>query len=244
MNQVRSIVVIISTVLILSGVAAGQRRSRPKPKPAPPSPAPTAASSPAKRPVTVNLKEGGPVTGLFLRADAESVQVEIPSGRLTIKLNEVDSLIFNSEEDPAKSLSPDNSDLAIPAARKAYTALRKLADAARLRLPYAQYGNLLIEVRQVVEEALGVMPESVLKTEIVRAMEVYTDAGQAWGATEGRSVLPIDTEPGASLMRKYEIKPGVNAVGQADHLRIDTTLNKIWAAAGVYLKNIAALLNQ
>jgi hypothetical protein len=244
MNCIRSGVVIISIALILSGVAAGQRRSRPKSKPGPPSPVPTAPSSPPKRPVTVNLKEGGPVTGLFLRADAESVQVEIQSGRLTIKLNEVDSLIFNSEEEPAKNLPQEAPDPAIPATRKAYTALRKLSDAATLRLPYAQYGNLLIEVRQVVEEMLGVIPESALKTEIVRAMDVYTDAGQAWGATEGKSILPINTEPGASLMRKYEIKPGVNAVGQADHLRIDTTLSTIWAAGGVRLRNIAALLNQ
>src|SRR5262249_40567227 len=138
---------------------------------------------------------------------------------------------------PAPDLNPQ-------AARKAYAALTKMADAAKIKLPYGQYGTLLIDVRQVVEESLVSLPESALKYEIARAMETYTDAGLAWGAAQTNGHIPISSDPGATLMRKYDIKPGVNQLGQADHLEINATLKAIWAMAGARLNNVATLLRQ
>jgi hypothetical protein len=90
----RSLAMIIFAVLVISAPAAGQRRSRPKPKTAP---ARAAAPVPTKRPVTVTLKQGDQVEGNFLRADTETIEVEIQSGRLTIKMNDVASLVFVDE---------------------------------------------------------------------------------------------------------------------------------------------------
>jgi len=240
---------IISATLVLSTIAAGQKRSRPKPKPAPD---PAATPAPAKRPVTVNLKQGEPVTGNFLRADAETMQVEIRSGQLTIKMSEVASLVFSEEgEAAAKPVEQEQKDPdapapnpSLPAARKAHAALRKLAEAAKIKLPLGQYGNLLIETKLVVDEALMEISEYTLKTEITRAMEAYFDAGQAWGAAQANERIPVNSEPGATLMRKYQIKPGVNRLGQADHLELDTTLKTIWAVAGARLNYVAALIRQ
>ncbi|MGH9940345.1 MAG: hypothetical protein ACREAM_29230, partial [Blastocatellia bacterium] len=247
---------------VMSTIVAGQRRSRPKPKPAP---APAAAPAPAKRPVTVNLKHGDPVTGNFLRADAETMQVEIRSGHLTIKMSEVASLVFADEEETAarpveeERKDPDApaTDPSLPAARKAYAGLRKLAEAAKIKLPLGQYGNLLIETKTVVDEALTEISDYSLKNEIARTLEAYYDAGQAFGAARtydtGRVFgaarvieqrIPVDTEPGATLMRKYQIKPGVNRLGQADHLELDTALKTIWAVAGARLNYVAALIKQ
>ena len=248
MNQVRNLAMITSAVLVLSGTAAGQRRPRPKPKPASAS---AATLAPAKRPVTVNLKQGDPVMGNFMRADAETVQVEVQSGQLTIKMSEVASLVFTDDEEPAKPAeeAPKDSDPApanptLPAARKAYAALSKLAEAAKIKLPYGQYGNLLIELRPMVDEAMVELPEGALKTEITRALENYTDAAQAWGAAQVNGRVPTANEPGTSLMRKYEIKPSVNRLGQADHLEIDTTLKTIWAVAESRLNYIATLIKR
>ena len=252
MSRIRNIAFVITVVLVMSGIAAGQRRPRPKPKPAPSAPATITSPSSVKRPVTVNLKEGEPVTGNFLRADAETVQVEVRSGRLTINMSEVASLVFADEggsvakapeENPKESEAPA-SDPNLPAARKAYGALRKLAEAAKIKLPSGQYGTLLIEVRQVVEEALAGLPDSSVKIEIARTMEIYTDAGQAYGAAQPDGHIPITAEPGATLIRKYDIKPGVNRLGQADHLELDTALKTIWAAAGARLNYVAALIRQ
>jgi len=243
----KRLAMIISAVLIMSAIAAGQKRARPKPKPSP-----AATPSPAKRPVTVNLKQGDPVTGNFLRADAETMQVEIRSGQLTIKMSEVASLVFSDEgeatarpaEEEQRDTAAPATDPNLPAARKAYAALRKLAEAAKIKLPLGQYGNLLIETKPMVEEALMEISEYALKTEIARALEAYYDAGQAWGAAQTNDRIPINSEPGATLMRKYQIKPGVNRLGQADHLELDTALKTIWTVAGARLNYVAALIRQ
>src|SRR5262245_24985189 len=266
MNKGKRVTLIVTAVFLMSGIASGQRRSRPKSKPAPPAPATTIAPAPAKRPVTVNLKEGDPVTGNFLRADAETMQIEIRSGRLTIKMSEVASLVFTEEgetaarraEEEQKETSTPPPDPSLPAARKAYAALRKLAEAAKIKLPLGQYGNLLIETKTVVEEALTEISDYSLKNEIARTLDAYYDAGQAWGAAQaydtGRRTLGaarvieqrilVDSEPGATLMRKYQIKPGVNRLGLADHLELDTTLKTIWGVAGARLNYVAALIRQ
>lgn len=251
MLRVGSVTTIILITLITSITVAGQTRARPRPRPTTPAPAPATVSAPARRAVTVNLKQGEPVTGNFVRADPETVQVEMASGRLTIKLSDVASLVFapaatssTTTEEAAKSSAPANPNAPSPAARKAYTALRKLADAAQLGLPYGQYGNLLIETKAAVGEAMATIPEGTLKTYLAQAMDAYTDAGQAWSAMQTKGILLIAVEPAATLMNKYSLRPDVNQLGQANHLRLDTTLSTIWAAAGNHLNNLAALLKQ
>ncbi len=253
MNWIRSFMMIISAVLVMPGITAGQKRPRPKPKPAKPAPASAATPATAKRPVTVNFKEGDPLTGNFLRADAETVLIEVRGGRLTIRMSDVASLVFSGEvetattrpaEDEPRDPAPVASDPNLTAVRKAYEALRKLSEAAKIKLPLGQYGNLLIETKPVVDEALTEITEYTLKVETARTIEAYTDAGLAWGAAPPNGRLPIDSEPAATLMRKYQIKPGVNRLGQADHLEIDTTLKTIWAQAEARLNYIAALLRR
>src|SRR5262245_20893714 len=91
MNRVRTTLLIFTGVLLLTGVASGQKRARPKTKPAPPPPATVYSPAPAKLPVTINLKQGETVKGDFLRADPETVLVDVSSGRLTIKMSDVAS---------------------------------------------------------------------------------------------------------------------------------------------------------
>jgi hypothetical protein len=272
MNQGKRLAYIISIVIILSVTGFGQRRPRPKTKPRPPGQAASVSPAPAARPVTVNLKEGDPVTGNFLRADAETVQVEIRSGQLAIKMSEVASLVFSEEggagsrqaeaDRPVEAERKDANeqpaaDPGLPAARKAYAALRKLAEAAKIKLPAGQYGNLLIEAKTVTDEALMEISDYSLKNEITRTLDAYYDAGQALGAArayETRQLwnqvgvveqrIPVDTEPGATLMRKYQIKPGVNRLGLADKLELDATLKTIWAVAAARLNYVGVLIRQ
>jgi hypothetical protein len=262
----KSLAMIIFVVLLISATAAGQRRSRPKPKTAP---ARAAAPAPTKRAVTVNLKQGDSVTGNFLRADAETMEVEIQSGRLTIKMNDVASLVFVDEgvmpvEEEQKDAVSPAQDPGPAAGRKAYAALRKLAEAANIKLPQGQYGDLLIDTKTVVEDALTEISDYSLKNQIASTLEAYLDAGQAWGAARPYETrrqralgsdpwgparvieqrIPIDSEPGATLMRKYQIKPGVNRLAQPDHLELDTALKAIWAVAGARLNYLATLIRQ
>lgn len=268
MNRGKRIILIIIAVIVMCGIAVAQKRPRPKPKPAPPATPAGASLAPAKRPVTVNLKQGDQVTGNFLRADAETMQIEIRSGQLTIKMREVASLVFSeegereiaarpAEEEPKDPETPPPNP-SLPAARKAYAELRKLSEAAKIKLPLAQYGNLLIETKTAVEDALTEISDYSLKNEIARTLEAYYDAGQALGAARTYDVprqtfgsprvieqrIPIDSEPGATLMRKYQIKPGVNRLGLADHLELDTALKAIWGVASQRLNYVATLIRQ
>jgi hypothetical protein len=256
MNRNKNIAVTIFTILVIFGpdyIVNGQGKTRPKTRPRPPaaSPAPASTAAPAKLPVIVNLKDGESVKGHFIRADAENLQVEVRSGKLSIKMSEVYGMIFESDEEaPSKSveevvknLDQEAADPTLPVARKAYNTLRRLAEAGQLRVPYSQYSAQLFEAKSVVDEALGVLPDGAIKIDLTRALEVLTDAARAWGAVTRNDKIPINTEPGATLMEKYKIKPELNAVSQADHLKLDTALKTILSAAEPMLRNIAFIMN-
>jgi hypothetical protein len=105
------------------------------------------------------------------------------------EVNEMNAVVGN----------PSDADPTLPVARKAYNSLRRLSEAAQIRVPFSQYGNLLFETKTVVEEALAQLPDGAIKIDLARALEVYTDAAKAWGAVQVNGTIPINTEPGARL---------------------------------------------
>jgi hypothetical protein len=265
MNRNRYVGSIIFTILVIFGphyFANGQGKPRPKTRPRPPatSPAPASNAAASKVPVIVNFKDGKHINGLFLGADTETVQVLVRSKKTSIKMSEVFSIVFETDETDAeapsksieevvKNLESDGTDPTLPVARKAYNSLRRLAEAIEVRVPYSQYSAQLFEAKTVVDEAAGVLPDGAVKIDLKHALEVFTDAARAWGAVQqqygpyaGR--IPINAEPGSSLMQKYRIKPELNAVAQADHLKLDTALKTILAAAEQILRNIDLVLGQ
>jgi hypothetical protein len=256
MSWNKNIAVIIFTIFVIFGpdyLVNGQGKTRPKTRPRPPaiSPAPASPPAPAKLPVIVNLKDGESVKGHFIRADAENLQVEVRSGRLSIKMSEVFSLIFESDEEaPSKSveevvknIEQEAADQTPPIARKAYNSLRRLAEAGQLKVPFSQYSAQLFEAKGLVDEAAGALPDgSAVEIDLTRALEVFTDAARAWGAASRNERIPINTEPGSTLMAKYKIKPELNAVAQADHLKLDTALKTILSAAEPMLRNIGFII--
>jgi hypothetical protein len=249
----------------MSTIAYGQKRTRPKPKTAS-----AIAPGPVKRPVNITLKKGDEISGNFLRADTETMEIEVSSGRLTIRMSEVSSLFFIGEEEKSTEEEPKDDDSSAPAApapglsaeRKAFEALRKLEEAANIKLPQGEYGNLLIDAKLVIDEALIDISDYSLKSAISRTLEAYYDAGQAlgaaqdftprrtWGAVRGEASriaeqrIPVDSEPGATLMRKYEIKPGLNRLASPDHLKLDEALKAIWAVASARLSYVASLIRR
>jgi hypothetical protein len=251
----------------MSTIAFGQKRARPKPKTAP-----ATATAPVKRPVNITLKKGDEISGDFLRADTETMEVETRSGKLTIRMSEVSSLYFIGEDEkpaeeertdtapPSKSRG-DLGDPSLQAERKAYAALRKLDEAAKIKLPAGQYGDLLIDAKTIIDEALMDISDYQLKNAITRTLEAYYDASQALGAAQSyeprrtpmtwgsarvisEQRIPVKSEPGATLMRKYQIKPEVDRLAQADHMKLDEALKAIWAVAGARLNYVATLIRQ
>src|SRR5215475_15516272 len=260
----RNPTIIISAILFATTIAYGQKQARSKAKPAP---ATAPAPARVKRPVNVVLKRGDEISGNFLRADAETMEVEIPSGKLTIKWSEVSSLYFTGETEQPEEEQKEQKDTAPPAAnpslqaeRKAYAALRKLDEAAKIKLPAGQYGDLLIDAKTTIDEALMDISDYSLKSAITRTLEAYYDAGHALGPAQpyeprrtpptrgsARVInerIPVKSEPGATLMRKYQIKPEVDRLAQADHLKLDEALKAIWAVASARLNYVATFVRQ
>ena len=263
----RSLAIIISAILCMSTIAFGQKRERPKPKAAP-----ATATGPVKRPVNITLKKGDEISGNFLRADTETMEVETKSGKLTIRISEVSSLYFigedeKPEEEEQKDTAPpsksrgDQGDPGLQAERKAYAALRKLDEAAKIKLPAGQYGDRLIDAKTTIDEALMDISDYSLKNAITRTLEAYYDVGQALGAAQSyeprrtpmtwgsarvinEQRISVKSEPGATLMRKYQIKPEVDRLAQADHMKLDEALKAIWAVASARLNYVASLIRQ
>jgi hypothetical protein len=237
--KVRNHAIPLLLLLLLPIHIAAQKRPRPKPRLTTPVPAAP------KFPVVVTLIEGDPIKGMFLQADAETVLVEVPSGRLSISIRKIANLQFANEAPEPKEAEtdqPTEEDQYQPAARKARAELRKLVEAAQIKLAEGEYGRLLIEVKPVIEEIAAGLPECPLKSDMLRAIDVYTDAGRAMGAADRFGHIPVASEPGATLMRKYNLRPELNRLASPDHLLLDPTLTTIWNRAAYFYNSISSYI--
>lgn len=230
-------------------------------------PTPTPTPTNTKQPVSIKLKNGDLIIARLLHRDNQTIQVDLAEGPRTIRLSEIQALTYLEEKPADEKSSKDKSSTTAseetaanqPAAaseqimangRRAYAALRKLAVAAQIGSPYPQFSYLLIETKAAVDESLSTIPENAIKAELAAAMEAYLDAGQALAAAQTVAmppgqvvvVLSIGSDPGAMLMKKYGIKPAVNALGQEDRLMLDATLSAIWAVANTHLANAGPML--
>jgi hypothetical protein len=117
-----SIVVLLTAYLCPS--SAGYAQTRPgrkgptgvKPTPAPETPGVAQKPQPAPRKVTVNLRNGDPVTGSLLKADAETIEIEVAGNRLTIKWDDVSSVTTPGavEAKPAESAGSPGAGVVAP----------------------------------------------------------------------------------------------------------------------------------
>jgi hypothetical protein len=72
-----------------------QRRSRPSANNQTSSTISSPATQRAQRQVTINLKNGAPVVGNYISADANAIYVDVAGNRLTIKLDDVTTAQFS-----------------------------------------------------------------------------------------------------------------------------------------------------
>ena len=210
---------------------AGTKKADQKPK--------TAEKS--GRHVTVNLKNGDVLSGDFIQASAESVEIEVNGVRQKISLDEVATMVFASGQRISSAPSRDT----VLAAEAAVKSLRKLAATTMVKPAFQDYQSRLIDVKVDVEDALARLPEGNLKTEMKLALEAFVDAENIW-YEEGdiEVILPAKDELAAQLMKKYEIPP-IEPNTDPAKLRLDRDimLNKIWASARAHMDKLAPLLN-
>lgn len=130
------------------------------------------------------------------------------------------------------------------AAREAIATLRKIEAAVQVGSNYQQYGMLLIEAKSKVNDANAVLPEGELKQRLNNAMDAYADAGQVWGMKiSGPNLLP-NREPGASFMRKYNLKTKTISAASLTYLDNDEAMQTMWGAALGHLLIAQKLLDE
>jgi hypothetical protein len=117
---------VIVTLLLSTGtfgVQAQRRRPPSQPTTPPTSSAPGAAQAPAQtsiRRVTIRLRSGDPVSGNFIRADADVIHLELAGNNLTFKWDDVVGISTSSQDattdSPAPAANPSSSTLSVEAA--------------------------------------------------------------------------------------------------------------------------------
>lgn len=132
------------------------------------------------------------------------------------------------------------------AAHNALTALKRVQAATQVGVNHQQYGQLVIDAKAQVNEAARVLPDGELKGALTGAMDAYADAAQSWGFKVSTRSLDPRTEPGVTLMRKYNLKV-LNACAQCreplEYLSEDGAMQAAWAVANTHLDRAASLLN-
>jgi hypothetical protein len=95
-----------------------------------------------------------------------------------------------------------------PELQEALTALRKIQAATQVGVAYHDYGQLLIEAKVRVNDAVRTLPEGPARDELQAATEAYVDAGRVYSLKlEQQPWLTADEEPGKTLIPKYGLPP-------------------------------------
>jgi len=123
----------------------------------------------------------------------------------------------------------------------AVAALQKLQAATQVGVNYQTYGQLLIDAKAKVNDAMKSLPDGELKTEINGAMDSYADAATVWGRKiEGHSLYGDNSEPDKTLIAKYSIPLDDHTYGKtADPSK---AMQIIWLRADIHLKQIDSIL--
>lgn len=199
-----------------------------------------AAQETQRRQVTIEVTQGEPIKGLFVRADEKTVTIQSGVAETTVKLEDVRSIVFDSAT-PLPLQTPQ------PSADKqsgadAVHALRKLATAADVGVTYADYRRILIEVKTEVDAKVDKMEDGNLRRAIVNSMEDYARAGQVWDFfIRNRGGIPTKSDLGRFLIANYGVPLKVSIFVSIDR---GTALSYVWARARRYYNEAVALAGQ
>jgi hypothetical protein len=141
------------------------------------------------------------------------------------------------EAPPAPAPTPH---AALPPAREALKALRRLATAAEVGVSYEAYFPLLASVKAEFDGAIEAVPPSDFRNEAVRAMREYELVGRVWSLTWKGDGIDPKSELGRLLIEQYKIPVWGRAWWK--FLSGDDVLPTVWRAARGRFDRAAELL--
>jgi hypothetical protein len=136
-------------------------------------------------------------------------------------------------------LSIRQTDAAIAALR----ALRKLNAAANVGVNYQNYSAMVIDAQASVDEALTLLPDCELKTELNLAGDAYADGLTVWNYTLALG-LDVYFRDRVSLKHDYEFINESSASEREQLIRRQDALGVIWTAARRHIERVDDLMKQ
>lgn len=214
------------------GTSAQVRKPTVKPTP---KPSPTADVKTATQKIVIEKINGDKLTGLLVKADTESLTVQISETNLPVKFTEIKAVWFG--EIPEKPVVDTQKDKEQANIQEALKLLRKLAAATGTGVNYTEYNTRIIDVNGEIGEFLLNISDGYVKDEIKASLEAFTDARDAWNwsITNRSGDMFPQYEPGKSLQKKYNVETYQG--GSLLLMEVAKVVNAAWSAAKVHLEN-------
>ena len=148
---------------------------------------------------------------------------------------------LSEEKAPRRGVTQRNASESTLA--EALRALRKIQAATDVGINFSEYGELVVEAKAAVNEAIAEMGDSTLSKELQAAMQAYADASTAWNLSmkdsasfRGYSFFVYEGSEGRHLDTKYRFTKSTSGVADKQN-----ALNTIWAVAKAHLDRATQL---
>lgn len=187
--------------------------------------------------VVVNIFNGDPIKGSFVKADAKTVTIDMGAGQAVIQNDKIISIVFQPSLVPdepkpieAKETDAPTKSSQLVAAEKVVAALRRLDNATAVGVLFQNYSQMLIESKSIIDENISLIQDQAFKAGVFRAVEDYQYAMYVWNLAVANNwaVFYTKKEPGRTLVTRYGVPIKISIFTQVP---VNTGLNHIWLSA-------------
>jgi hypothetical protein len=144
----------------------------------------------------------------------------------------------HKETTPETPPRPKLTDKQKTAVADAIKALGKVEAAIQVGVNKQQYGQLVIDAKAAVNEAVRSLPSGELSTALTEAIDAYRDAGTVWNHKIRWDSIGLGQNTGdGAIITRYDLK-ATRTDGRVDE---DYAMQKIWVVATAKLAQVRSL---
>ena len=197
------------------------------------------------RPITVLKTDNNIVNGEMVSLNDKRIVVRQTDGKeTTIAIDEIHELVFNNpEQQPSSrdgSVTPPPRQTKVDPENfaRCLTAFRRILSAVELGVSYLDYRQELLEAKLQFDQAIGSVPESEQRTDLLEAMTDLRIAADAWQIGIQYDGIPTKDDFYRSLNSRYSfgVSPRLGL-----KVNYSAVLKLIWAKASNRLEHALSL---
>lgn len=193
--------------------------------------------------------DGAMKTFLELTKDAVENRDKVKKEDLAKRLNQIltEQELEQRYLEVIKTGEKEISDLSaqkIELIRTAIKALRKMSGATEIGVAFQEYSSRLIDCKADVDEAMTVLPKSVLRDEIQLSLDAFVDANLSWNEMIRYDFMLADTEFSKSLITRYGLTPDSSSATGSKLLPKNYVLSSLWAYAKKHTDRASEVLQK